>query len=258
LVALVVSDEADGWLAEDEGWFVEAVLAGWLVEAAGWFADAELDGWLVDALAAGWFADADGWFIDDEAEALDSLETPGRPATFACFALSRAAWVFGPMMPSTGPGSKPLSFSACWSWRTDSSPFAPAAMLESLEGWLVEAEMAGWFAEAEPDGWLVEAAGWFAEADAAGWLAEAAGWFADAEGCEVDEADLSYWPAITEPAAIRAVTRASFLNSMACSFLHQSIDMQGDSVAGRRASCTAALRRGTQAFSSTHGRERAT
>jgi hypothetical protein len=33
-----------------------------------------------------------------------------------------AAWVFGPMMPSIGPGSKPLSFSDCCSWRTESVP----------------------------------------------------------------------------------------------------------------------------------------
>src|SRR5688572_24187062 len=119
-------------------------------------------------------------------------------------------------MPSIGPGSKPLSFSACCSCFTDSSPWALEA------DWLAEAEAAGWFAEA--DGWLAEAdwfaeaeaAGWFAEAEAAGWLADDAGWFAEAvaAGWLVD-ADVCLSlsvPAITVPAAMSAATRASFLN----------------------------------------------
>src|SRR5688572_15494814 len=112
-------------------------------------------------------------------------------------------------MPSIGPGSKPLSFSACCSCFTDSSPWAleaEALFVELADGWLAEAD---WFAEAE-------AAGWFAEADAAGWLADDAGWLAEAvaAGWLVDAdvcLSLSVL-AITVPAAMRAVTRASFLN----------------------------------------------
>jgi hypothetical protein len=134
------------------------------------------------------------------------------------------------LTPSIGPGSKPLSFSACWSWRTDSSPWAwlPEALaepellpceaeaplvpeplvepeaIEEDEGWLVEPEDADCFEEAD---WLEDAEGledadWFAEVEADGWLVEA------------DDALLS--AAITEPAAISAATRASFLNFMGC------------------------------------------
>jgi hypothetical protein len=78
---------------------------------------------------------------------------------------------------------------------------AEAPLVELAEGWLVEAEAdaAGWFVEAE-----AEAAGWFVEAEVV-----AAGWLADAEVV----AGL-FSPAIAEPAAISAATRASFLNSM--------------------------------------------
>ncbi len=44
------------------------------------------------------------------------------PLSAACC----AAWVFGPMTPSIGPGSKPLSFRDCCSCFTDSSPFEEA------------------------------------------------------------------------------------------------------------------------------------
>ncbi len=42
-----------------------------------------------------------------------------------------AAWVFGPIMPSIGPGSKPWSFSDCCSCLTDASP--PDVALSELE-----------------------------------------------------------------------------------------------------------------------------
>ena len=229
-VACEVSLEADGWLleaeldweAEADGWFEEAEADGWFDEAeADWPEDAELDGWFAEADVDGWFdeADAEGWLL--EAEALVSLLRPGMSA-FACLAWSMAAWVFGPMTPSTGPGSKPLSFRACCSLRTDSSPEFAAADFFSYDGiedeadWFADAEAAGWFAEAdceveaEAEGWFAEAeveadaAGWFAEAVAAGWFAEDADWLAD---------DLSLF-AMTGSAAITAAARASFLKSM--------------------------------------------
>lgn len=225
MVWLVDSDDA-GWLAdEDCAWLVED--AAWFVEAdaAGWFAEADAAGWLAEADAAGCSAEADGWFAEADDGLDDAEATELRPgmSAFACFALSIAACVRGPMMPSTGPGSKPLSFSACWSCFTDSSPLAAGALLtlEPLveldaiaEGWFAEAEAAGWFAEAE-------AAGWFADAEAAGWLVDAAGWFAEAEVAGwLADADFSlsagWFPAIAVPAAIRAAARASFLNFMVC------------------------------------------
>jgi hypothetical protein len=224
LVSFIGSDagwlvDAAGWFVEDEAaWLVEAD-AAWLVDAAGWFTEAEVAGWLVDADAAGWFAEAEDGL--DDAEALATEFRPGTSA-FACFAWSMAAWVRGPMMPSTGPGSKPLSFSACCSWRTDSSPAAwlPLILLESdllesdaplvelADAPLVEAEDAGWLVE---DAAMLDDAGWLVDAVAAGWFAEAeaAGWFAEADFSVLD------WPAaIAVPAAIRAATRASFLNFM--------------------------------------------
>jgi hypothetical protein len=74
-----------------------------------------------------------------------------------------------------------------------------------LEGWLAEAEAAGWLAEADAAGWFVEdEAGWLAEAEAAGWLADA----------DFSFSELGWLAAIAVPAAMRAATRASFLNSM--------------------------------------------
>ena len=48
-----------------------------------------------------------------------------------CWNCSMAACVFGPSWPSTLPTSRPLSFSACWAWRTVelSWPWPPAAGL---------------------------------------------------------------------------------------------------------------------------------
>lgn len=198
--------------AELEGWFEEAELDGWLLEV-----EAEDDGWLDEAEAEedGWFID-DDWLAEPEVEAwllepalADWLDEPDAPpaearpgmSALACLAWSIAAWVLGPILPSTAPGSKPLSFSACWSWRTDSSPCAMLLALFALVAPFVEAEAAGWFAEAD---WLAEAEldGWFAVAETAGWLAEL-------------DFSVEDWPAaMAEPAAIRAAARASFLNSM--------------------------------------------
>jgi hypothetical protein len=214
-----LDDVDDGWFVEDEAdWFAEDE-AGWFVEdEADWFAEDEAD----------WFAEAEPDRPDEDAELPATEFRPGMSA-FACFAWSMAAWVRGPMMPSTGPGSKPLSFSACWSCFTCSSPcealpaealceplselplaLAPLVALEPLLALepLVALEPdedipeADWLAEAEADGWLVE--------DEADWLDEADGWFAEADF------DLSSdWPAaIAEVAAITAATRASFLNCM--------------------------------------------
>lgn len=60
-----------------------------------------------------------------EGVALDALE-PDWPH------LSIAAWVFGPRMPSIGPGSQPCAFSCCCCWRTDSSPLALALAPDAL------------------------------------------------------------------------------------------------------------------------------
>jgi hypothetical protein len=218
-------------------WLVEADDDGWLVdEDWAWFAELEADDGLAEPLEADWFAEAEpeaDWFADAEPDWPDDAEAPAtefRPgmSALACFAWSTAACVRGPMMPSTGPGSKPLSFSACWSWRTDSSPWdalpeadaplvpealpladAPlvpeAPLLELLDEPLValEAMLEDWLAEAEADGWLVDEEDWLAEAEVAGWLDEA------------EDLSVLDWPAaIAEPAAIRAATRASFLNCM--------------------------------------------
>jgi hypothetical protein len=208
LVVAAASLDAVGWLDEAvlAGWFAEAELAGWLVEAVadGWLAEAE--GWLAEADEDGWFSEAEAWLDDCDAPA---TFRPGMSA-FACFALSIAAWVRGPMTPSTGPGSKPLSFNACCSCFTDSSPaiLPPLMLLSEAEALLVEAEALGWFDEAEAAGWLVDEDDMLED----GWLAEAeevaAGWLVEAEVAGLLSA------AIAEPAAISAATRASFLNSM--------------------------------------------
>jgi hypothetical protein len=219
---LEVLDE--GWFADDDdGWLLEAELADWFVELelAGWFAELELADWLAELELAGWFAEA-------EVEAEDGAELSPAMSALAAFAWSIAACVRGPMMPSIGPGSNPLSFNACCSCLTDSSPCAPelalmpealAPLVELAEGLeLLEAPLVpraleplvlpdamlpelaeGWFAEAEVEGWLVEAAGWFAEAEVEGWFAEA-------------DFSLSVPAAIAVLAAIKAATRASFLN----------------------------------------------
>src|SRR5258706_15749734 len=102
------------------------------------------------------------------------------------------------MMPSIGPGSKPLAFSDCWSCFTDSSPaaFAGLAGADVSAGALVDAEVSA----AAPVDAEVEAAG----AAAAGFdwaLAPLsfAGWLSAANAV---------------PAAMSAATSASFFISM--------------------------------------------
>lgn len=74
--------------------------------------------------------DDEGIELDDErselpeGEALDAFE-PDWPH------LSIAAWVFGPRMPSTGPGSQPCAFSCCCCVLTDSLPCALAPRLDA-------------------------------------------------------------------------------------------------------------------------------
>ena len=80
--------------------------------------------------------DEDGRLDDD---GLDSAAAPGRleplEADFDSWYCFSAARVFGPMMPSTGPGSKPASFSICCCWRTSSLPaLAPLALCEDAPG----------------------------------------------------------------------------------------------------------------------------
>jgi hypothetical protein len=214
LVWLVDSDD-DGWFVDEEDWLVEEAADGWFIEAElDGLAEAEDDG--SSAVDDGWFAEAedDGWLAEAEAPIEPLVEacalSPGMSAFAAC-ALSMAACVRGPLMPSTGPGSKPLSFSACCSWRTDSSPCdalaeadAPFAALEPLLA--LEDIPEDWLAEAEAAGWLLDDEGWFAEADVDGWLAEA----------DLSLSELVWPAAIAVPAAIRAAASASFLNSMVC------------------------------------------
>jgi hypothetical protein len=96
-------------------------------------------------------------------------------------------------------------------------PEADALLVEPdaiADGWLAEDE--DWLAEADAAGWLADDADWLADADFAGWLADDAGWLAEAvaAGWLVDAdvcLSLSVF-AITVPAAMRAATRASFLN----------------------------------------------
>jgi hypothetical protein len=179
LVCEVASDD-DGWFVEaEDDWLAE--LEGWLVDAAGWFVEAEEAGELIED---------DGWLVEADDDSAD-------------FAWSSAAWVLGPMTPSIGPGSKPLAFSACCVWRTDSSPAAFAGLLGAEAS--VDA-LAGAVASGEA---LVEADG----AGAAG----CAGCAWDcAEALGSAETDVEGWlfAASAEPAAIRAATSASFFISM--------------------------------------------
>jgi hypothetical protein len=206
----------DGWLVEDkdDGWFVEA-------DDDGWFVEADEDGALVPSEPE----DCDGALVpliellEDDGDALED-EPPDCCPHCCC-----AAWVFGPMMPSTGPGSQPCAFSCCCSWRTDSSPCE--ALPDDADGALVPAEPEVPLDEA--DGALVEAL-----------LLEAEGWLVEAEGCSVElllldgiwagalvedgavtldegdcEDDDEGWFCAMAPVAARtAATIASFLNCM--------------------------------------------
>ena len=97
-------------------------------------------------------------------------------------------------------------------------PFAGAALADADDS----ADAEGALVEALAAGALVDAAGWFAEAEAAGWLAEA------------DFSVLDWPAAIAEPAAIRAATRASFLNFMGV-FLSSSYTGNGKNTGYSRA-----------------------
>lgn len=168
----------DDWLVDDEVELLE--VAGWLLEVAGslgaaedWFDDK--DDWLADA--ADWLADdeADGWLllVEPEAEAEAPPETPSAERVCwsswpepempcVCWKLCSAAWVFGPILPSTGPGSLPLSFRACWTWRT----WEPSAEVEAevevdIELFGVSMEVLG----------CAELVAELVEDDGAGWLA---------------------------------------------------------------------------------------
>ncbi|HYC36099.1 MAG TPA: hypothetical protein VEC19_06735 [Usitatibacter sp.] len=190
LLLLVLLAEDDGWLlellAEAAGWFAEelAEVEAWLVEALlldaePWLVEAvlpEAEPWLVEAMlpeAEPWLVEAvlpeaEPWLVLAE-ELWPALEPSDADDEPACPHCCIAACVRGPMMPSIGPGSQPLSFRACCCWRTSSEPCeapladalseadAPlpdddearlpevdplpeAAPLPELDPWLVEAE----------------------------------------------------------------------------------------------------------------------
>jgi hypothetical protein len=199
LVCCDVSAAAEGWLLEDDGWLVED--DGWLVEALGWLVEAD-DGFDADNELVVSVLEL---MLDEVLGVLEALEALGEldddeADCSACFEASSAAWVRGPMMPSIGPGSKPLSFSDCWSCFTDSSPaaFALAGLADVSAEALLEADVS---AAAPLD--VVELAG---EAVA---------------GC--DDCDCALAPdcfagwlsaAKTVPAAMSAATSASFFISM--------------------------------------------
>jgi hypothetical protein len=81
--------------------------------------------------------DADG-LLEPLADActpsFEAVSLSSRPVAFRpsfCWYSRSACRVFGPMMPSTSPGSAPLSFSACWTAFTCSMlPPAPALWLD--------------------------------------------------------------------------------------------------------------------------------
>ena len=72
----------------------------------------------------------------DDGDALEAFE-PDWPH------LSIAAWVFGPRMPSIGPGLQPCAFSCCCCSRTDSSPLALALLPEPEVEELASVELEG-------------------------------------------------------------------------------------------------------------------
>ena len=182
------------WLALDDDWLELLLLEGWfddeaaeLLEVAGWLLDVagmlpvvdgslvaavefdEDDGWLeaLDWLDdAGWFDEDAGWLalVELEADAPPEMPSaarvcwssepdPDKPC--ACWKLVSAAWVFGPILPSIGPGSWPLSFSACWTCFTCESADDED---EDIELFGVSIEVLGWLADALVDevgaGWL--------------------------------------------------------------------------------------------------------
>ena len=102
--------ELDDWLLLDEGDWL-AVVDGEVLDDAPWLLDVLDDGLLELLIELGEdrseLADGDELVVGDALdEAFDAFE-PDWPH------LSIAAWVFGPRMPSTGPGSQPCDFSCC-------------------------------------------------------------------------------------------------------------------------------------------------
>jgi hypothetical protein len=200
LVCCEVSAAAEGWLVEDveaDGWLVEDVEDdGWLVEADG------LEDELLVVSVLELMPDVDELDELGELELLEALlgelDCDEETDCPACFDWSSAAWVRGPMMPSIGPGSKPLSFSDCWSCLTDSSPAAlPDLALPD------DAPLADDVSDEAP----VDA-----EVEAEGEVAEDGG----CDDCEAPAALLAGWlsAANTVPAAMSAATSASFFISM--------------------------------------------
>lgn len=156
----------DDWLVDDEVELLD--VAGWLLVVAGSLVAAE-GGWLADD------DEADGWLllVEPEAEAEAPPETPSAERVCwsswpepempcACWKLCNAAWVFGPILPSTGPGSLPLSFRACWTWRTwELSDEAEAEVELDIELFGAPMEVLG----------CAELVAELVEDDGAGWLA---------------------------------------------------------------------------------------
>jgi hypothetical protein len=123
------------------------------------------------------------------------LPDTARPCS--CWNCSSAALVFGPITPSIAPTSLPLSFRACWAWRTDSSACASCVGCE-----LEAAELSFDAALVEPS--FVGAAVVDSEVDDCvdGW-----DWV---DAALVDEACEAGSLAKAEPAARSVIARASF------------------------------------------------
>lgn len=166
------------WLAV-EGWLADAVLLEEveLLDAAVLLDDAAV---LLEAASLALLLmepglALEGWFaLVEVLLAIGLPETPraarvcwSRPEPempCCCWKACSAFSVFGPMMPSIAPGSWPLSFNACWTWRTCGSAWAdawddvPDWEPLVLEAWLaLEADLfvAAWLVLL--DAWLLEA-----------------------------------------------------------------------------------------------------
>ena len=148
--------DEDWLLLEDGNWLLELadgeVLDVSLEEVLDVSLEVELDG--LDGLLElpMLLDDEDGLELVlelDDGDALEVLE-PDWPH------LSIAAWVFGPRMPSIGPGLQPCAFSCCCCSRTDSSPLAlalaPGVEAEALVEAFASVELDGIELADEPDG----------------------------------------------------------------------------------------------------------
>src|SRR5439155_12913845 len=81
---------------------------------------------VVDGEAAG--VDVSVLLVAEAVISLSLVSLSRRPLTFRCSFVWNsvmAALVLGPILPSIGPGLKPLSIRACWALLTSSSPFLP-------------------------------------------------------------------------------------------------------------------------------------